>query len=170
MFPDAPILWRDRPPRFAEAGDLLPVGPDVRGRDARLAAPAAEAWLRLRAAAAADDQVLVLISAFRSIAEQAEIIRRKRARGLAWETILRVNAYPGFSEHHTGRAIDLGTPGSVDLSESFENTPAFAWLQARAGMFGFRLSYPRDNPAGIAYEPWHWMWHPASGTAPESAG
>ena len=33
-----------------------------------------------------------------------------------------------------------------------------AWLVANAVRFGFALSYPRDNPHGIAYEPWHWCW------------
>ena len=25
-----------------------------------------------------------------------------------------------------------------------------------AGAFGFSMTYPRDNPWGIIYEPWHW--------------
>ena len=28
--------------------------------------------------------------------------------------------------------------------------------QAKAGDFGFSMTYPRDNPWGISYEPWHW--------------
>ncbi|HVT32680.1 MAG TPA: D-alanyl-D-alanine carboxypeptidase family protein, partial [Rhodanobacteraceae bacterium] len=38
-------------------------------------------------------------------------------------------------------------------------SPAFAWLKRHASRFGFRLSYPRRNRHGIAYEPWHWCWH-----------
>jgi D-alanyl-D-alanine carboxypeptidase len=30
-----------------------------------------------------------------------------------------------------------------------------------AGDHGFRMSYPRGNPHGISYEPWHWRWHGA---------
>jgi D-alanyl-D-alanine carboxypeptidase len=67
-----------------------------------------------------------------------------------------VNAYPGHSEHHTGRAIDLGAPSVAPLEEEFENTPEFAWLRARAGSFGFQMTYPRSNVHGIVYEPWHW--------------
>ena len=44
------------------------------------------------------------------------------------------------------------------LEEEFERSDAFAWLTRRAGEFGFRMSYPRDNPHGVAYEPWHWAW------------
>jgi len=77
------------------------------------------------------------------------------------EEILTVNAAPGYSEHHSGYALDIGTPGEPPAEESFESTAAFAWLGEHAGRFGFQLSYPRDNPHGIVYEPWHWCWHDA---------
>ncbi|MBS0657599.1 MAG: D-alanyl-D-alanine carboxypeptidase family protein [Verrucomicrobia bacterium] len=114
----------------------------------------------MRAAAAADGVELLLISAFRGFERQAAIIQRKLDAGQTWDEILRVSALPGFSEHHTGRAIDLGAPGSVDLTEDFEQTPAFGWLRRRARDFRFRLSFPRGNRRGLVYEPWHWCWHP----------
>ena len=60
-----------------------------------------------------------------------------------------------------GTALDIGTPDEPPAEESFERTPAFAWLQANAGGYGFVMSYPRDNPHGIVYEPWHWRFDPA---------
>ena len=69
-----------------------------------------------------------------------------------------MSAAPGYSEHHSGRAVDLTTPGSPVLEEAFEESDAFAWLRRRAPEFGFRMSYPRDNPHRVAYEPWHWAW------------
>jgi D-alanyl-D-alanine carboxypeptidase len=116
----------------------------------------------MRAAARADGVALEAISGYRGLAYQAGIVARKRARGLSIAQILAVNAAPGYSEHHDGRALDIGTPGAPAAEESFEDTPAFAWLQAHAGRFGFRMSYPRDNPHGVVYEPWHWRWHPAA--------
>jgi D-alanyl-D-alanine carboxypeptidase len=86
------------------------------------------------------------------------IFARKLARGLSVEDILQVNAAPGFSEHHGGCALDLGTPGEPPAEESFEATPAFDWLQANAGGYGFLMSYPRGNPHGIIHEPWHWRF------------
>ena len=59
----------------------------------------------------------------------------------------------------SGRAVDLTTPGYAPVEEEFERSPAFAWLKRHASRFGFRLSYPRRNRHGIAYEPWHWCWH-----------
>ena len=77
------------------------------------------------------------------------------------EQILRVNAAPGFSEHHTGRAVDLGTHDCEALEEEFEQTDAFVWLERNAESFGFAMSYPRGNASGFAYEPWHWCFESA---------
>ncbi len=119
---------------------------------------AGRAWQRMRAAAAGDDVVLEAVSGYRSHDYQLGIFQRKLARGLSMAAILEVNAAPGFSEHHSGDALDIGTPGEPPAEESFERTTAFAWLQARAGGFGFEMSYPRNNPHGIVYEPWHWRY------------
>ena len=75
------------------------------------------------------------------------------------EDILKVSAAPGYSEHHSGRALDITTPGYDVLEEVFEASPAFRWLEKNASHYRFRLSYPRDNPHGVVYEPWHWYWH-----------
>lgn len=122
---------------------------------------AARAWLRLRDAALADGILLEAISGYRSHDYQLGIFERKRARGLAVEDILTVNAAPGFSEHHSGLAVDIGTPDEPPAEASFERTPAFEWLGKHAGDYGFAMSYPRDNPHGIVYEPWHWRFSPA---------
>lgn len=150
-------------PYCAEAGLLAPLGLDAFDRD-QFAEPAtAQAWRAMRAAAAADGIELQLVSAFRSIDYQAGLIRRKLAQGQDIGQILAVSAAPGHSEHHGGRALDLTCPGAAALEEEFERTAAFAWLLGHAGRFGFVLSYPRDNPAGIVYEPWHWCYRPAAG-------
>ncbi len=145
-------------PAFAEATDLVEVGPDVSGRNAQLIPAAASAWFALRDAAAHAGVTLQLVSAFRSIARQTEIVTAKLQRGQPLEDILRFSAYPGHSEHHTGRAIDLTTPGCPLLTAAFADTAAYSWLHYNAHRHGFRLSYPPDSPTGIAFEPWHWCW------------
>jgi D-alanyl-D-alanine carboxypeptidase len=117
-----------------------------------------KAWTRMRTAAAGDGIELELISAFRSFTHQSRIVERKLRQGQDWAQILRVSAAPGYSEHHTGCAVDLTTPGQTPLVEDFEHSPAFAWLAIHAGEFGFKLSYPRGNRWGFAYEPWHWCF------------
>ncbi|AWH28475.1 MULTISPECIES: M15 family metallopeptidase [Stenotrophomonas] len=149
-------------PLEAEPCLLHFAGRDRFGRPLWLRRAAAQGWRRMRLHAARDGVALDAISGFRSHAYQLGIFERKRARGLSVAEILKVNAAPGFSEHHRGDALDIGTPGDAPAEETFEATEAFAWLQAHAGGHGFRLSYPRDNPHGIVYEPWHWCWAPAN--------
>ncbi len=112
----------------------------------------------MQADAAHDGVTLIPLSAFRSIARQTLIIRRKLASGQNIGDILRVSAVPGCSEHHTGRALDLGSPQEMKLIVAFARTREFRWLKRHAAKFGFHLSYPRGNRQGIAYEPRHWCW------------
>ena len=122
------------------------------------------------------------MSGFRSYEYQAALIRKKINAGQSITDILEVNAAPGHSEHHTGLAVDIATPGSRPLTEEFEASDAFRWLEANAHRFGFSMSYPRDNAwgiiyeqcpvprlvddapgvvaRGIIYEPWHWALRP----------
>lgn len=121
---------------------------------------AARAWERMRHAALGDGIVLEAISGYRSHDYQLGIFERKRARGQSVEEILAVNAAPGFSEHHSGCAMDISAPEEPPAEESFEASQAFAWLADHAANHGFAMSYPRGNPHGIVYEPWHWRWSP----------
>ena len=145
--------------------ELVETEPDFYGRPQRLTAQALQAWSQMKSCAAESEITLHLISAFRSPDYQYELLKRKLDAGQSIDQILQVNAAPGYSEHHTGRAIDVGTLGCAALVEEFEWTPAFAWLREHAGEFGFALSYPRDNPSGMAYEPWHWCFREQSSGA-----
>lgn len=145
-------------PLVAEPTELAFAGFDRYRRALWLRQGAARAWSGLQRAALEDDVVLEAISGYRSHDYQYGIFERKLARGQAIADILTVNAAPGYSEHHSGHALDLSTPDEPAAEESFERTRAFAWLTDHAGEHGFRMSYPRDNPHGIVYEPWHWCW------------
>ena len=76
--------------------------------------------------------------------------------GQVIEEILKVSAAPGYSEHHTGLAVDVASPGSRPLTEEFEESEAFAWLSDNAETYGFSMTYPKGNRYGFDYEPWHW--------------
>lgn len=143
-------------PLYREATDLVEGGLNIVGRMQTLTPATADAWTGMLAAAGEDQVDLLMVSGFRSVEYQAGLIRNKLDAGQAIDEILKVNVAPGYSQHHTGDAIDIATPGFKPLLEEFEQSPAFAWLQENAGRFGFTLSYPRNNPEGIAYEPWHW--------------
>lgn len=71
------------------------------------------------------------------------------------------SAKPGTSEHQTGLCIDFITATmNGELTEAFEDTPAFAWLKDNAYRFGFILRYPEDKVSvtGYTYEPWHYRF------------
>jgi len=162
MLPPLPLDYETRMPWCDEAQDLCSIGCDTSGRDALLIPSAAVAWVAMRESAKAARITLLAISAFRSIAQQREILEAKLASGISWAEILAVSAYPGFSEHHTGRAIDVGMVNGEEVTEEFENTEAFGWLSSNGQRFGFFLSYPKNNRFGIVYEPWHWCFEQIS--------
>jgi len=145
-------------PLVPEPARLALAGFDRYRRPLWLLPPAARAWTHLRDAALRENVVLDAISGYRTHDYQLGIFERKLARGQSVDEILTVNAAPGYSEHHSGRALDIGAPDEPPAEESFERTPAFDWLRRNAAAYGFAMSYPRDNPHGIVYEPWHWCW------------
>ena len=69
------------------------------------------------------------------------------------------SARPGFSEHHTGLAMDLIPEYGLDL-DTFENSDGFKWMQENAYKYGFILRYPKDKEyiTGYIYEPWHYRY------------
>lgn len=122
---------------------------------------AAQKFTQMQAAAIANGVLLTPISAFRSVSEQDYLFFRvKEQRVQRTAKRAEVSAPPGYSEHHTGYAIDIGDgkAPSANLNVKFENTAAFRWLQANAARYSFELSFPQDNPQGISYEPWHWRY------------
>lgn len=140
-----------------EEADYLEVAEcGANGRAHLLVPAAANAWQLLTSTARRDGIALFIVSAFRSIERQAEIVRRKLAAGITIAETLTVCAPPGFSEHHTGHAVDISTPGIKALEVEFDQTAAFFWLMQHANDFGFYLSYPMGNSRGYQYEPWHW--------------
>lgn len=143
---------------YEEASDLVIAQEDKNGRIHELVPDACHAWHRLKMAAKKQGHDLFIVSAFRSVSRQAEIIRDKQRSGISNDAIFAVSAPPGFSEHHTGRAIDISTPGYAVLEEEFEHSPAFHWLEENAQHLGFSMSYPRGNKLGYLYEPWHWCY------------
>lgn len=141
-----------------EGKDLVQVPRDVYGRKVEMVAPAAAALQRMFAAAARDGVKLETVSGFRSINYQTSLIRRKLKAGMSIQKALTINAVPGYSEHQTGCAIDLTTPGVPAADGSFGKSNAFTWLQQHAAAYGFHLSFPPGNKYGYEYEPWHWRY------------
>ncbi|MGI9322278.1 MAG: M15 family metallopeptidase [Pseudomonadales bacterium] len=145
-----------RSPECKDATQLVDAGRDMFDRPQQLTDATLRNWQAMQSAASADGIRLLLVSGYRSFDYQCELIRSKLAQGELIEDILRVNAIPGYSEHHTGCALDLHDGIGEPLSTAFETRAAFAWLAEHAAEYAFALSYPRDNEYGMDYEPWHW--------------
>jgi D-alanyl-D-alanine carboxypeptidase len=140
----------------APAATLVTIAPGI-----QLRSEAARDLLAMQRAAAADGVDLRVISAFRSVALQNSLFFEVKAeRNQSPRSRAKVSAPPGFSEHSTGFAVDLGDARQpdTDLSERFEQTAAYRWLLAHANRHHFSLSFPRGNPQGVSYEPWHWRY------------
>ena len=119
-----------------------------------------DSLLEMREEAKKDGIYLVFLSGFRSINLQNDIFYSlKSIRNQEAAERARVSAPPGYSEHSTGFAIDIGdaTQRETDFETDFENTEAFRWLIKNAAKFHFKLSFNKDNKY-IDYEPWHWRY------------
>jgi len=119
-----------------------------------------DSLMKMKEEAKKDGIYLVFLSGYRSINLQNDIFYSlKSIRNQEAAERARVSAPPGYSEHSTGFAIDIGdaTQRETDFETDFENTDAFRWLIKNAAKFHFKLSFNKDNKY-IDYEPWHWRY------------
>ena len=122
---------------------------------------AAKMFLQMQGDARKDGVLLIPLSGFRSIADQQDVFfGTAKDRNQVASERARVSAPPGYSEHHTGYALDIGDGKApwFHLDERFERTKASIWLYTNAAKYNFELSFPRNNEHGIMYEPWHWRY------------
>ena len=127
----------------------------------KLRKSAAEVFRQMSSAAQAEGVILAPLSAFRSLSDQQHVFFEVKAeRSQTPNQRAEVSAPPGYSEHHTGYAIDIGDGNvpATNLSPSFDQTAAFNWLKQNAVRFNFEISFPKNNPQGVSYEPWHWRF------------
>lgn len=114
---------------------------------------------------------LVIISAFRSVTDQKAVFNANveqlenqgKSPDEAVKTTKLTFTEPGYSEHHTGLAIDVvdeywynSNPSQI-LDEKFGETKGAKWLAEHAREYGFIIRYPKDkyDITKISYEPWH---------------
>ena len=119
-----------------------------------------DSLLEMREVAKREGIYLVFLSGYRSLNLQKDIFYSlKSIRNQEAAERARVSAPPGYSEHSTGFAIDIGdaTKRETDFETDFENTDAFRWLKKNAAKFHFKLSFSKNNQY-IDYEPWHWRY------------
>ena len=124
-----------------------PLPPSFGGLDAT----AATALGELQAAALLDGFSLPTLSGYRSYEYQGTLYNNYVAID-GQEIADTYSARPGFSEHQSGMAFDVGA-----IDNNFGNTEAGIWLREHCHEYGFILRYPqgKEHITGYMYEPWH---------------
>jgi len=116
------------------------------GEEIEVERTACEHYLLLREALLEEGVHLDINSAYRSVKSQEALVKSFTEKyGKAY--VEKYVAVPGYSEHHTGLAIDL----------YLESQAVWGKIHARLADFGFILRYPEGKEAvtGYGYEPWH---------------
>ncbi len=116
--------------------------------------------LMLEDAKVSGNEVLIT-TAYRAYWLQKAIFDGNVAKKGSVEEANKTSAKPGQSEHQTGLAADLTTPGlNFEISNSFGETPEGLWITENAKNYGFILRYPKDKTeiTGYSYEPWHFRY------------
>ncbi|MBQ8992165.1 M15 family metallopeptidase [Candidatus Saccharibacteria bacterium] len=119
-------------------------------------------YLRLRDELFKQGVQIELDSVYRSVAEQQEIWDAwSNDPELGEEYCKKYLAAPGYSEHHTGLAVDIfilkDDEEIRDNDDMIADTEDFAKIHALLPKYGFILRYPegKEDITGYAYEPWH---------------
>jgi len=120
----------------------------------QLRAATADAFDRMKEAAANEGLSLRAISGYRSVEYQRELYEGY-LQSDSRENVDTYSARAGYSEHHTGMAVDVF--GSVDGLGEFENTPEYQWVKQHGHEYGFIIRYtaPEETVTGYMDEPWH---------------
>ena len=121
----------------------------------QLRAEAAQAMRAMLAGAAAHGLTITVQSAYRSYDYQVGVFTAQVARFGQTKAEIQV-ARPGYSEHQTGLAADVGG-GGCDIDRCFGTNDEGRWVAAHAAEYGWVVRYPdgKTDVTGYRYEPWH---------------
>ena len=102
---------------------------------------------------------VMVVSGFRTEEFQRELYN-ERVKTQGVEAAAAYVALPGFSEHHTGLAMDLSVYTSAGEGYYVKEYPLCAWLIDNFEKYGFILRYPESKAdiTGISYESWHYRY------------
>ncbi|WP_223805939.1 M15 family metallopeptidase [Ornithinibacillus gellani] len=118
---------------------------------------ARSAFNAMAKAAKTDGIELTAFSTYRSFDYQKNLYNDYVARD-GQEAADRYSARPGYSEHQTGLAFDIGDRNNQGAF--FQENRATNWLAKEAYKYGFILRYPngKEGITGYMYEPWHYRY------------
>lgn len=143
-------------PEDFEPDDLIVIDSNYRNDDVQMGAKVAvEAFKEMYRAAAKDGLGLVINSGYRSYETQEDLCNTYRSL-YGDNYVNRYVSLPGFSEHQTGLAFDIGSTSSNIFAESKE----YEWMLDNSYKYGFilRFSKSNENITGFRSEPWHYRY------------
>ncbi|WP_033541730.1 M15 family metallopeptidase [Planococcus sp. CAU13] len=115
----------------------------------------------MRADALKVDLDLIAFSTFRDFDRQKQLYEGYVAKD-GQQKADRYSARPGFSEHQTGLAFDIGESSKEEhwAAASFGDTEAGKWVAENAHRYGFILRYPegKEKLTGYMHESWHFRY------------
>ena len=150
------------PDNWEETVELVDVTNGL-GETYKVEKKAAEAYAKLKDELSKEGIIIELDSTTRSVAEQQKL----------WDTwtveygedyVKKYVAVPGYSEHHTGLAIDIKLikDGKTidDNDEMIAERDIFSKIHPKLAKYGFILRYleGKDEITGYSYEPWHFRY------------
>ena len=133
---------------------------DVYNDDCYVEKEALEKYNELREALLRENVTIELDSCYRSVSAQEQIVKDFTEK-YGEDYVKKYVAVPGYSEHHTGLAIDICIIKDGELVNENDDMIAqreiFAKIHEKLADYGFILRYleGKDEITGYAYEPWH---------------
>ena len=139
-----------------EPDDLVVIDSNYRNDDIQMGSKVAvDAFIEMYRAAAREGLGLVINSGYRSYEQQQKLCDTYRS--LYGENYVnKYVSFPGFSEHQTGLAFDIGSTSSNVFAVSKE----YQWMLKNAHKYGFILRFTKrgENITGFRNEPWHYRY------------
>ncbi|MBR1970348.1 MAG: M15 family metallopeptidase [Clostridia bacterium] len=155
---DIPVSGYDDPYIIVNKYYKVPDGyhpPDLKSFDGQLLREeTGNAYKKMREDALKQGLNIRVVSGYRSVEYQRGLYNRYLSND-SRENVDRYSARPGYSEHHTGMAMDIF--GSQDGLRNFENTPEYPWVRDNCYKYGFIIRYlvETEDITGYESEPWH---------------
>ena len=118
-----------------------------------------DAYAELYAAAKADGMNLIVTTSYRDYGFQSTLYWNYVNQD-GQENADTYSARPGYSEHHSGLAVDLSTPSLTNAFTEFIYTDEYQWMQKNAYKYGFIQRYTDENQYITGYMPeaWHYRY------------
>ena len=113
------------------------------------------AFKKMSEAASREGLQIIINSAYRSYQDQVDLVNTY-LNSYGQSYVDKYVAKPGYSEHQTGLAFDIGS-GSVSV---FANSKEYQWMQEHAHEYGFIYRFTKgfEYITGFRSEPWHYRY------------